>query len=52
VDIGVKVDGLLHRSRYKQGHTLAVGDIIEVIIVSVDQERERIALEMKEPVDD
>lgn len=52
VDIGVKVDGLLHRSRYKQGHTLAVGDIIDVTIVSVDQERERIALEMKESVDD
>ncbi len=52
VDIGVKVDGLLHRSRYKQGHTLAVGDIIDVTIMSVDQERERIALEMRESVDD
>ena len=48
VDIGVKVDGLLHRSKIKSGTTLRVGDIIDVCILSIDHERGRIALEMKE----
>jgi uncharacterized protein len=48
VDIGVKVDGLLHRSKIKSGRTLRVGDIINVSVLSIDHERERIALEMKE----
>jgi protein Tex len=48
VDIGVKVDGLLHRSKIKSGTTLRVGDIINVFVLSIDHERERIALEMKE----
>lgn len=52
VDIGVKVDGLLHRSKIKHGTTLMVGDIIDVKIISVDHERERIALEMKETLND
>jgi protein Tex len=30
VDIGVKVDGLLHRSKIRRGLTLTVGDTIEV----------------------
>ena len=48
VDIGVKVDGLLHRSKIKSGTTLRVGDIIDVFVISIDHERGRIALEMKE----
>lgn len=52
IDIGVKVDGLLHRSRIKPGTTLAVGDIIDITIVSVDRDRERIALDMKEIMHD
>jgi len=51
VDIGVKVDGLLHRSKIKRGTTLMVGDIIDITILSIDQERERIALEMREQND-
>jgi protein Tex len=51
VDIGVKVDGLLHRSKIRQGTTLMIGDIIEIIILSIDHERERIALEMREQND-
>lgn len=47
VDIGVKVDGLLHRSKIKHGTTLMVGDIIDIRIISVDHDRERIALEMR-----
>jgi protein Tex len=52
VDIGVKVDGLLHRSKIKSGTTLMVGDIIDVFVVSIDHERERISLEMKETAHD
>jgi len=52
VDIGVKVDGLLHRSNIKQGKVIKVGDIIDVTIQFVDHERERIALAMKETMND
>ena len=48
VDIGVKTDGLLHRSRIPRQTHLQVGDIIDVIIQSIDKDRNRIALEMKE----
>ena len=48
IDIGVKIDGLLHRSQIKQNTNLMVGDIIDVRILSIDHERERIALEMRE----
>ena len=34
VDIGVKQDGLLHRSQTPRGTTLSVGDIIEVVILA------------------
>ena len=44
VDIGVKQDGLLHRSRLPQGTVLGVGDVIDVEIVTVEKERGRIAL--------
>jgi uncharacterized protein len=46
VDVGVKHDGLLHRSRIPRGAGLAVGDVIDVTILSIDLERERISLGM------
>ncbi len=44
VDIGVKNDGLLHRTRMPRGQTLNVGDVIDVEIEQVEAERGRIAL--------
>lgn len=44
VDIGVKQDGLLHRSQVPRGVNLSVGDVIEVVIQKVEKERGRIAL--------
>lgn len=44
IDIGVKIDGLLHRSRMPSGTRLTVGDIIDVEIEQVDLDRGRIAL--------
>ena len=44
VDIGVKQDGLLHRSQIPRGTPLSVGDIVEVEILSVEKERGRISL--------
>jgi uncharacterized protein len=51
VDIGVKTDGLLHRSKIPRNTHLQVGDIIDVIIHAIDKDRNRIALEMKESTD-
>jgi uncharacterized protein len=44
IDIGVKQDGLLHRSRIPRDEQLSVGDIVQVEILGVDHERERISL--------
>lgn len=44
VDIGVKQDGLLHRSQIPHGELLNVGDVIEVEIISVEAQRGRISL--------
>jgi uncharacterized protein len=44
VDIGVKQDGLLHRSQLPFGTVLQVGDVIEIEVQSVDKVRGRIAL--------
>jgi len=44
VDIGVKQDGLLHISKIPRGTQLSVGDVIEVQILDVDQDRGRISL--------
>ncbi len=55
VDIGVKYDGLVHLSRMgpkfvrDPNTVVAVGDIVDVWIVSVDEQRERIALSMVAP---
>ncbi|MEZ4657973.1 MAG: Tex family protein [Caldilineaceae bacterium] len=44
VDIGVKQDGLLHRSQIPRGTVLSVGDVLTLEILSVDKERGRISL--------
>lgn len=44
IDIGVKNDGLLHRSQIPRHVRLSVGDVIEVEILSVEPERGRIGL--------
>ena len=46
VDIGVKQDGLLHRSQIPTGQALQVGDIIEIEILKVEPDRGRISLKM------
>ena len=47
VDIGVKTDGLLHRSKMPKKVQIQLGDIIDVTILSIDRDRNRIALDMK-----
>jgi uncharacterized protein len=44
VDIGIKQDGLLHRTQIPTGTVLKVGDIIEVEILKIESERGRIGL--------
>ena len=44
VDIGVKQDGLLHKSRIPHGTLLKVGDIIDLEILKIEPERGRISL--------
>ena len=44
IDIGVKQDGLLHRSQIPRSETLSVGDILTVTVQSIDSERGRIGL--------
>ncbi|HTX91761.1 MAG TPA: Tex family protein [Anaerolineales bacterium] len=44
VDIGVKQDGLLHRTQVPSGTLLKVGDIIDVEILKIEPERGRIGL--------
>ncbi|RPJ39681.1 MAG: S1 RNA-binding domain-containing protein, partial [Chloroflexi bacterium] len=46
VDIGVKQDGLLHRSQLPPGVTVQLGDIIDVEILKVEAERGRISLKV------
>ena len=46
IDIGVKQDGLLHRSQIKPGTGLQVGDVIQVEILKIEEDRGRIALTM------
>lgn len=54
VDIGIKTAGLIHRSELSRTffrHPLdvvSVGDIVDVMIISVDAERNRIALSLKQ----
>ncbi|HRW04662.1 MAG TPA: Tex family protein [Caldilineaceae bacterium] len=44
IDIGVKQDGLLHRSQIPHGTVLSVGDILTIEIEKVEKERGRIGL--------
>jgi uncharacterized protein len=44
VDIGVKQDGLLHRSKIPRGTRLNIGNVITVEILNVETERNRISL--------
>jgi len=44
IDIGVKQDGLMHRSQIPRGETLEVGKVIMVMIQNVEKERGRISL--------
>jgi len=44
VDIGVKQDGLLHRSQIPSGTLLKVGDILDVEVLKIEPERGRIGL--------
>ena len=47
VDIGVKQDGLLHKSEWAAGSTLRVGDVVRVTIKTIDEARGRIGLGSK-----
>ena len=44
VDIGIKQDGLLHRTQIPTGTVLKVGDIVDVEILKIENERGRIGL--------
>jgi len=44
IDVGVKEDGLLHRSKKPRDVDLSVGDVVEVTILKVEPERGRISL--------
>ncbi len=44
IDIGVKQDGLMHKSQIPFGTLLKVGDIIDVEILGIEKERGRISL--------
>jgi len=54
VDIGVKQDGLIHVSQMGDHYVrnphelLAVGDVVEVTVLSVDVERGRIGLRLED----
>ena len=49
VDIGVKNDGLLHRSQIPADQDLQVGDVIEMEILKVELDRGRISLGWPKP---
>ncbi|WP_371373900.1 Tex family protein [Sporomusa aerivorans] len=54
VDIGIKINGLIHRSELSHKHfrhpidVISVGDIIDVMVISVDEQRQRIGLSLKQ----
>jgi uncharacterized protein len=55
VDIGVKQDGLVHVSKMAERYVrnpfeiVSVGDVVDVTVVSIDLERGRVSLSMREP---
>lgn len=54
VDIGLKTSGLIHRSELSDKHfrhpldVVGVGDVIETVIISIDEQRNRIGLSLKQ----
>jgi uncharacterized protein len=54
VDIGVKQDGLVHVSKMADHYVrnpldvVSVGDVVDVTVISVDLERSRIGLSMRD----
>lgn len=50
VNIGNGACGLVHKSEYIRGVTLKVGDVIDVVVLSKDAERGRMALSYKKGV--
>ncbi|MEG6586563.1 Tex family protein [Dendrosporobacter sp. 1207_IL3150] len=54
VDIGIKTNGLIHRSELSHKHfkhpldVVSVGDIIDVMVISIDIDRNRIGLSLKQ----
>ncbi|MBX3166020.1 MAG: RNA-binding transcriptional accessory protein [Candidatus Eremiobacteraeota bacterium] len=46
VDLGVKQDGLLHRSQLVRGQHLSVGQVVEVEVLEFDRQRGRISLKL------
>ena len=57
VDIGVHQDGLVHISEVAKrrlrhpSEAVKVGDVVKVIVLSVDEKRHRISLSMKQAID-
>ena len=55
VDIGVHQDGLVHISQLSErrvkhpGEVCAVGDVVTVWVLEVDEKKKRIALTMRKP---
>ena len=53
VDIGIKNDGLVHKSEMSKGFVkdpmtiVTVGDIVDVKVIGVDMDKKRVALSMK-----
>ena len=53
VDIGIKNDGLVHKSEMSKGYVkdpmtvVTVGDIVDVQVIGVDMNKKRVALSMK-----
>ena len=53
VDIGIKNDGLVHKSQMSEKfvkdpmEVVAIGDIIDVRVISIDLERQKVALSMR-----
>lgn len=44
VDIGLKKDVLLHKSRFPRGQVLKVGEVLHVVIETIDLDRERVGV--------
>ena len=53
VDIGIKNDGLVHKSEMSKGYVkdpmtvVTVGDIVDVKVIGIDMNKKRVALSMK-----